>query len=67
MSADRLGRCLVMAIGEIVDEKGDLHQVVFADGEACQAPINTKAALLSLVVKPDLNFCAAELHSRDSI
>ena len=51
MSADRLGRCLVMAIGEVVDEKGDRHQVVFADGEACQAPINPKAGLLSLVVK----------------
>ena len=51
MSADRLGRCLVMAIGEVIDEKGNRHQVVYADGEACQAPINPKAALLSLVVK----------------
>ncbi len=51
MSRDRLGRCLVMAIGEVVDEKGDHHQVVFTDGEESQAPINTKAGRLSLVAE----------------
>ena len=42
-----------MAIGEVADEKGDHHQVVFADGEACDAPINPRAAILSLVIRQD--------------
>jgi len=51
MSRDRLGRCLVMAIGEVVDENGNPHQVVFTDGEESQAPINTKAGRLSIVAR----------------
>lgn len=51
MSRDRLGRCLVMTIGEVVDENGNSHQVVFTDGEQSQAPISTKAGRLSIVAQ----------------
>ena len=40
-----------MAIGEVVDKKRDQHQVVFVHDEAYEAPINSKAAIFSLVVK----------------
>jgi len=49
MSRDRLGRCLVMAIGEVIDEQGNAHEVVFTDGEESQAPISAKAGRLSVV------------------
>ena len=51
MSRDRLGRCLVMGIGELVDEKGNRHQVAYTDGEQAQAPINVKAGRLSIFGK----------------
>ncbi len=49
MSRDRLGRCLIMGIGEVVDENGIRHQMAYTDGEQAQAPINVKAGRLSVV------------------
>ncbi len=51
MSRDRLGRCLVMGVGEVTDEQGNRHQVVFTDGEESQAPISVKAPRLSVVCR----------------
>ncbi|MCH2202109.1 MAG: hypothetical protein MK102_09065 [Fuerstiella sp.] len=51
MSRDSLRRCLVMGIGQIEDEKGNRHQVVFTDGEESQAPIHVQAPRLNIVSK----------------
>jgi hypothetical protein len=51
MSRDRLGRPLIMGIGEIVDEQGNRHQVAYTDGETAQAPLRVRAGRLGVVAK----------------
>ena len=64
MSRDRLGRCLIMGVGEVVDEDGNRHQVAYTDGEQAQAPINVKAGRLSVVTGQTSLYVRAESVTR---